>query len=221
MRARTEGFSLIEIAIVLVVIGLLLGGILKGQELIAGARVRALIKQQDGIRSAYYGFFDRFRALPGDYANATATITGVSTASCNGGNGDGDGRIEAAGHEHTLVWEHLARAGFLSGEFTCAETASPATSPTNPAGRPMEIVFDDAYAGSAASPRHNLKTGAQLASDLLADVDRKADDGHPLQGVFRAQTGGGVSSAPGECYDATGQWAVVSPAPNCGGASLL
>src|SRR5690242_21667536 len=101
MKRYTQGFTLIEIAIVLVIIGLLLGGVLKGQELITGARVRNLISQQDGVKAAYFGFLDRFRALPGDYASATTTITGVSTASGCGlgtsiGNGNGNGQIEAS-----------------------------------------------------------------------------------------------------------------------------
>src|ERR1043166_9992461 len=59
---KQNGFTLIEIAIVLVIIGLLLGGVLKGQELITSARVRNLISQQDGIKAAFFGFQDRFRA---------------------------------------------------------------------------------------------------------------------------------------------------------------
>ncbi len=88
MKRYTNGFTLIEIAIVLVIIGLLLGGVLKGQELITGARVRNLISQQDGIKAAFFGFQDRYRALPGDYAAASTNINGVTIA------GDGNGRIE-------------------------------------------------------------------------------------------------------------------------------
>src|SRR5688500_9751953 len=109
MKTRQQGFTLIEIAIVLVIIGLLLGGVLKGQELITGARVRNFIQQQDGVKAAYFGFLDRFRALPGDYLNATGTIAGVAvTTACNNGNGDGDGTIEAVTNfnENILVWEH-------------------------------------------------------------------------------------------------------------------
>src|SRR5262247_3820854 len=90
MKRYARGFTLIEIAIVLVIIGLLLGGVLKGQELITGARVRNLISQQDGIKAAFFGFQDRYRALPGDYAAAQANI---ATA---GGNGNGNGRIESS-----------------------------------------------------------------------------------------------------------------------------
>jgi prepilin-type N-terminal cleavage/methylation domain-containing protein len=63
---KQSGFTLVEIAIVLVVIGLLLGGILKGQQLINSARVRNLADQNSGVQAAYYGFVDRFRNLPGD-----------------------------------------------------------------------------------------------------------------------------------------------------------
>jgi prepilin-type N-terminal cleavage/methylation domain-containing protein len=74
MRRYSNGFTLIEITIVLVIVGLLLGGILKGQELITGARVRNLISQRDAITAAFFGFQDRFRALPGDYEKADVSI---------------------------------------------------------------------------------------------------------------------------------------------------
>src|SRR5690348_15917103 len=91
MKRYTQGFTLIEIAIVLVIIGLLLGGVLKGQELITGARVRNLISQQDGVKAAFFGFQDRYRALPGDYASADTNIN--CTPACSKGNGNG--RIES------------------------------------------------------------------------------------------------------------------------------
>src|SRR5438046_6702163 len=100
MNKRETGFTLIEIAIVLVIIGLLLGGVLKGQELITGARVRNLISQQDGIKAAFFGFQDRYRALPGDYASAGTNIN--CTPLCANGNGNGrieDGATGTVAHE--------------------------------------------------------------------------------------------------------------------------
>jgi hypothetical protein len=206
---------------VLVLAGLLLGAVLKGEQLIAGARVRSLIEQQDNLRAAYYAFFDRYRALPGDYSLATTHIRNVSTADCNGGNGDGDGRIEVENSESTLAWDHLARAGFISGVFTCAASVSPATSPMNFHGSPLELVFDTNYAGTGSAARHNLKTGPYISSSLLAEMDRKVDDGDARDGVFRAQTSGGVSATAGDCYDESGVWATEARGTNCGGAYLL
>ncbi len=70
---RQKGFTLIEIAIVLVIIGLLLGGVLKGQELINTARVRAMNNTVDGITAAWFSFQDRYRSFPGDYLSASIT----------------------------------------------------------------------------------------------------------------------------------------------------
>jgi prepilin-type N-terminal cleavage/methylation domain-containing protein len=226
MAQRQSGFTLIEIAIVLVIIGLLLGGVLKGQELITGARVRNIISQQDGVKAAYFGFLDRFRALPGDYGQATANITGVSTAVCGTsgalGNGNGDGQILATTNEHTLAWEHLSKAGFINGTYTCAADVSQATSPTNPYGQYLVLGYDGSYSGPGTPPaRHNLKTGAQIPSDLLGEIDRKVDDGNALQGSFRAQTGAGVATTQTECYTPAGVWVSTPAGSNCGGATLF
>jgi prepilin-type N-terminal cleavage/methylation domain-containing protein len=225
MRNIQKGFTLIEIAIVLVIIGLLLGGVLKGQELITGARVRNLIQQQDGVKAAYFGFLDRFRALPGDYATATTTITGVATGTTGCGNGDGDGQIENGTnvYENILAWEHLSKAGFINGTYTCAAAQSNASSPTNPYGQFLNLVFDANYAvaSGTATSRHNLKTGAQIASDILGEIDRKVDDGNAVSGSFRGQVGGGVDGTATNCYSAAGAWVSQSPGANCGGVTMF
>src|ERR1700687_5960308 len=112
LMRRQSGFTLIEIAIVLVIIGLLLGGVLKGQELITAARVRNIAAQLDGVKIAYLGFQDRFRSLPGDYANTQAGAnipgpTGQPTLGCTGATCQ-NGRIEAGAgvgtNESILAW---------------------------------------------------------------------------------------------------------------------
>src|ERR1035437_7630857 len=145
MRKQT-GFTLIEIAIVLVIIGLLLGGVLKGQELITSARVRNLISVQDGVKAAFFGFQDRFRAYPGDYLLATTNITGATV------NGNGNGRIESAGtcgaiagcvaYENIGAWDQLSHAGFINGTYTAAATAADANNPQNPYGIYLRLVYD-------------------------------------------------------------------------------
>ena len=161
-------------------------------------------------------------------------ITGVSTAACTG-NGDGDGRIEIAGSgtpgEHILVWEHLSKAGFINGSYTCvaAGAETPASTPTNPFAVRLQLVWDDVYDGTVANPataRHNLKSGGQIPSDILAEVDRKIDDGSATGGTFRFSAydgGAGVPVGSGTCYlaAAPNQWNSAAVAANCGGATLF
>ena len=93
-RGGTQrGSTLIETAIVMVISGLVLAMAVKAQELIQGSRVRALIAQQNDIRTAFFAFYDRYRALPGDYRAASANINCGATPCLDG---DGDGRIQAS-----------------------------------------------------------------------------------------------------------------------------
>jgi len=227
---KQNGFTLIEIAIVLVIIGLLLGGVLKGQELITSARVRNLISQQDGIKAAYFGFLDRFRALPGDYSQATTNIAGAVA------NGNNNGQIESAAtcgaitgcqaYENITVWEHLSRSGFINGSYTAAAAPeTTASAPTNPYARYLQLIYDSAYEGTSTQ-RHNLKTGNQIPSDILAEVDRKIDDGVANGGTFRASVYGGATGSVitvTTCYAAATpfNWLAATPVTNCGGTSLF
>jgi len=229
MKNLQHGFTLVEIAIVLVIIGLLLGGVLKGQELITGARVRNLISQQDGIKAAFFGFQDRFRALPGDYAAADKNISGVAE------HGDGNGRIESAAsgpgvfaHEEILAWNHLTAAGFMNGSY---QPASGATSPLddntpkNPYSVFVQLIYDGVYGaqtGITKPAKHNLKTGGQVPVEIIAEVDRKIDDGKPDSGGFQFSTYDPNTNNPviDDCTSA-GQWNISSGTTNCGGASLF
>jgi prepilin-type N-terminal cleavage/methylation domain-containing protein len=226
MLRRSQGFTLIEIAIVLVIIGLLLGGVLKGQELITGARVRNLISQQEGIKAAFFGFQDRYRALPGDYAAAATNIN--CTATCP--SGDGNGRIEspntAGSHEEIFAWTHLAAAGFLNGSYAATSgTAAPAddNTPKNPYSQYVQVVYDAVYGDPGATPpaKHNVKTGSQVPVEIIAEVDRKIDDGKPYTGSFQFSIYSN-GTAPDEtlCIQ-TGNWFIAQSETNCGGASTL
>ena len=156
MRRQT-GFTLIEIAIVLVIIGLLLGGVLKGQELITSARVRNLISQQDGIKAAYFGFLDRFRALPGDYSQASTNIANVAA----GANGNGNGQIR------TVSWAtpstNTSRRGTtcrMPGSSTAAIPTRCSPKPPLPCRQPLRplhpVIYDAVYGTGArsAAPQH-------------------------------------------------------------------
>jgi prepilin-type N-terminal cleavage/methylation domain-containing protein len=226
MLRRSKGFTLIEIAIVLVIIGLLLGGVLKGQELITGARVRNLISQQEGIKAAFFGFQDRYRALPGDYAAADTNIN------CAGGcpNGDGNGRIDntnaGGAHEEIFAWTHLTAAGFLNGSYaanSAVTTPGDDNTPKNPYSQYVQLVYDAVYGdpGATSPSKHNVKTGSQVPVEIIAEVDRKIDDGKPYSGSFLFSNYS-ESTAPDEtlCVQ-TANWFIAQSETNCGGASLL
>ena len=212
------------------------GGVLKGQELITGARVRNLISQQDGIKAAFFGFQDRYRALPGDYAAADTNISCGATPCAKG---NGNGRIESAStpinasatHEETLVWSHLTSAGFLNGSYTFADTAATdANTPKNPYGSLLDLENDQQYGQGTGPFKHNLKTGAQIPVEIVAEVDRKIDDGLPYSGAFQFSTyaapGGMPPVAPGAqgCIDTAATpnvWGVRSGSTNCGAGTLF
>ncbi len=219
---KQNGFTLIEIAIVLVIIGLLLGGVLKGQELITSARVRNLIAMQDGVKAAYFGFLDRYRALPGDYLTASAIANIPGCAGCFGG--DGNGQIGTVA-EGVHAWEHLSKAGFITGSYVsggAAPASTTANTPSNPFGSLVELIFDATYQDAAPTARHNLKTGSNIPSDILAEMDRKVDDGLGTGGQLRYSAFGGAAAGSGTCYiAATGAWQSASPIANCGAATLF
>lgn len=238
MTARPAGFTLVETAIVLVIIGLLLMAVIQGQELIRSARVRSLIAEGEAVSTAILGFQDRFGALPGDYQDATRNLA-VSS-----GNGNGNGRIEdnAAGpdvvpHEEILVWNHLSTAGFLNGSFSMASSSvaivDTGNTPTNVFGGHLQVIYDANWGYSANStPRHNVKTGNQIPVEILAEIDRKIDDGLPASGRFQFSPyvangppldwGGLDTSCTNQDYpDPTTIWDLINAPSNCGAASLL
>ena len=187
------GFTLIEIAIVLVIIGLLLGGVLKGQELINTARVRALNNTVDGVTAAWFSFQDRYRAFPGDYKQASINLPGAPT------DGDGNGLVgstvaEAA--ERPNVWIHLAAAGYITGNFDEAAVAEDAyncdvtTCPDNGFGAGMNLAYGTSVKGAAGADAHELITGRGIPIEVIAELDRKVDDGVPRTGAMRLGANG-------------------------------
>ena len=117
MKRRQSGFTLVEIAIVLVIIGLLLTGILQGQQLIRSAQVRNLADTNSGIQAAFFGFRDRFRQVPGDMLPATA-VTAIGNAALAGVGGNGNGQVDAGNWaEASALWAHLSASNFLQGTY--------------------------------------------------------------------------------------------------------
>ncbi len=137
--SKREAFSLVELSIVLVILGLLTGGILAGQSLIRAAELRSISSDIQRYQTAVRTFQDKYMALPGDMRNAVrfwtaqtgATTDGVNAAcaalttaatgqaTCNG---DGNGQISTTGaalpHEIFRAWQHLANAGLVEGNYS-------------------------------------------------------------------------------------------------------
>jgi competence protein ComGC len=229
-----RGLSLVEMSLVLMVMALMLVGIVKGQELVQNSRVHSTIAGQNGFKGAVLAFQDRYRQFPGDYAEAVTNVPHVQH------NGNGDGRIEAlagvAGpngvpEENVLAWDHLAKAGFVRGDFIFNATIPDGAIPKNAFGGFVDLTFDSVYGnpGQSGPPRHTLKTGNQMPVEILAEMDRKIDDGNAFSGEFRfsafARTGSvpDASGGAGACSATDGRWITntAALAVNCGAAVLL
>lgn len=197
--ARQSGFTLVEIAIVLVIIGLLLGGVLKGQELIENAKVKNGVNDMNGVTAAYQSYIDRFRRMPGD-DGPLATLTARGGAWTNvtaAGNNNGVIAITAAqvftgGGEGAAFWQALKAAGFISG---------------NPADAGVAALPRNAFNGltgvgigvtPAAGTAVLSVCASQVPGKSARAIDTQFDDGLPNRGSVLATLGVvGANTAPG------------------------
>jgi prepilin-type N-terminal cleavage/methylation domain-containing protein len=198
MKSQQSGFTLVEIAIVLVIIGLLLGGILKGQELINSAKVKNLANDFRVIPTYIYAYQDKFKSLPGDDVNVVAHL-GVLTPAATPGNGNGviDGLVfDAAGNptsEALQFWQQVRAANLASGP---TDPADPTYVPTNAVGGKLSIT-----SMSAGQPWITGMTGTyQICSKgilgkFVKQLDIQMDDGNTQTGSMRAVVD--TQAAPG------------------------
>lgn len=220
-RKDEKGFTLVELAVVMIIIGLLIGGVLKGQELINNARVTATTSDFESYSAAYNGFIDKYSAVPGDMGDASTRLP----ASCDGGNcsnGTGNSRISinvgaenAADDEGGYFFAHLLAADFVSGFTGSDEETFGTTFPTAPVGGGY-FVGDGrqgatGFTAGELTPNPylvligtvgNTATGTGvLTPSQAARIDRKLDDGRPDGGVVVSQSGTSDCRSATDTYD--------------------
>jgi prepilin-type N-terminal cleavage/methylation domain-containing protein len=213
MKSKQSGFTLVEIAIVLVIVGLLLGGVLKGQELITSSKAKALFADKAAFQTAYNMYNDRYRAVPGDDLTASARFSGLScgvlgaSASQTTGvtcmNGDGNGAITAAavaritaaqgaaiavggGSEVYKLFQHLRAAQMIKTEGTGpGEIFVP---PTNSVGGWTGVQSTKPFVGQQDSLLYFVQFATPGA--IGSALDAANDDGFTNRGGIRAADNG-------------------------------
>jgi prepilin-type N-terminal cleavage/methylation domain-containing protein len=225
MKSRQAGFTLVEIAIVLVIIGLLLGGVLKGQELINSAKVKNFATDFRNIPLFIYGYQDKYKALPGDHHTVTAQISGSNLATtpvasgnppvnCTNpsagstctGNGviDGIWTSTTMTDETQLFWQHVRMAGLAAGPTSNASDLRP----TNADGGFIGIESGSAATGGAyisgMTPTY-LVCSTGILGKYAKQLDTTIDDGNTATGSMRVVTAahvrGGAAAATSAVED--------------------
>ncbi|MDZ4141649.1 MAG: prepilin-type N-terminal cleavage/methylation domain-containing protein [Methylotenera sp.] len=205
MNKQQTGFTLIELAIVLVIIGLLLGGVLKGQELINSAKVKNMVSDFKNTQVYIYGYQDKYRALPGDDSNPVAHL---GAGALGGGAGTGDALISGAWDGGTngtaptteagIFWQHVRLAGLAPGPTTGTDLNY---YPTNADGGRIGVqsVSDFNVAGPNSPTSINgayVICSAGILGKFAKQIDITLDDGETSTGSVRSYAGGTTVWSP-------------------------
>jgi prepilin-type N-terminal cleavage/methylation domain-containing protein len=185
-KSRQAGFTLVEIAIVLVIVGLLLAGVLKGQELIENSKIKSMAKDMDTISAALTSYQDRYRGLPGDSATATThTANGWGATAFFAGNNDNlvgavNTSFTVGNNEQTMAMVSMMYAGFITG--------NPAAGAPNTILRPQHAGggFMTVTSGAYGFVGRNVVCLNNLSGKQAGALDRLMDDGNPSTGTVRA-----------------------------------
>ena len=185
----SSGFTLVELAIVLVIIGLILAAVFKGQEMIQNAKAKNVINDLKGVSAAYYSYQDRYKAIPGDDSAATNHLGQTAY------NGDGNGVISGAYTDNNATvttesqafWQHTRMAGFLTGTVT--STTAPAG--TNAMGGLLGV--QDGTTTAVYGLIGPVVCAGSIPWKIAQVVDLMIDDGNSDTGNVRA---GAASTTP-------------------------
>ncbi len=203
-----NGFTLVEISIVMIIIGLLIGGIFGGIRLIDNANVQKTIQDLKAVESSTLSFRDAYRALPGDIRNANTRLPNCTVAPCST-SGDGNRRIGTAGYstawgdaviattENATFWHHLHAADFLSmGIKNTTDMNVGEGTPEAAIGGgyklsafiaafhlPNTVIFQDMIIFNTTDVTALFgATQTSTPCSIIATIDRKIDDGFTVNG---------------------------------------
>jgi len=184
---QQSGFTLVEIAIVLVIIGLLLGGVLKGQEIITNAKVKNLENSVDGVAAAIYSYQDRYRATPGDDNRVDRFGLTVATQK-----GNGNGVITGAFDESTtntdetrMFWLHLRNAGLVTGSTDATKNES-FTQPLNAFGGITGVATSSASNTVKGTIRGIYVGFNNIPNEIAIVLESRADDNEVGAGTIQS-----------------------------------
>jgi len=192
---KQSGFTLVEIAIVLVIIGLLVGGVLKGREMITNAKIKRIENDFSGVSAAIFAYQDRYGVLPGDDPAAATRFSGTWRGSDNGnGNGNISGGWSSVnnGNESRKIWKHLRGSGLIAGPVD--NTNASYQQPSNSFGGLIGIDLN-LYNLSG----HNIVFG-EIPGDIVQILEARGDDSVPSTGSIQAHASQ-TAYAIGSRYD--------------------
>jgi len=180
-RRKQSGFTLVEIAIVLVIIGLLIGGVLKGREMITNAKIKRIENDFSGVSAAIFAYQDRYGVLPGDDPSAATRFSGTWVAADNGnGNGNISGGWNSTNNsqESRKIWKHLRGSGLIAGPVDGTDASY--QQPSNSFGGLLGIDLN-LYNLSG----HNIVFG-EIPGDIASILEARGDDGNPSSGSIQS-----------------------------------
>ena len=208
MKSQQQGFTLVEIAIVLVIIGLLLGGVLKGQELINSAKVKNFATDFRNIPLYIYGYQDKFKSLPGDDSSADTHVTNAvkaSTPAGKQGNGqlDGDWLPANKTDETFLFWQHVRLTNLAAGPTDTTVGTINDFLPKNADGGIVGIesggnhyIKDSGAGATTYLPGTYVVCSKGILGKYAKQLDTMLDDGNTQTGSLRVVVDGHTRGDP-------------------------
>lgn len=201
---NNQGFSIIELAVVIIIIGLIIGGILTGADLIKSAKRQEVIKEYGKFDAAFNNFVMKYNGLPGDMDKATLYWPTAT-------NGNGDGRINdtgsfaATGEEH-YAWQDLSLSGFLPGKYK-GLGGNIDSIPKSKFGGYYRVFHQSAYYVSdnmisLNGLKNNIPEGVIFSLEDINDIEKIMDDGEAATGKVLGfnNVGGGCITRSGSHY---------------------